>query len=211
MLAVLTALACTCDAAGAGKPVQVFDPVNLRSTVQTEFSLKFEWAAGSTSIVGYKVAYAVSPTVPALSSAISVGNVTSYWLPDIAPSTSYNFKVWVLDKKGKTSPGVMVTGTTSALPTDYLSYVRHDGHTLSHATYDPVNDRVYATGMPGWNLTARDPLDLNCACGRLARSKRRDRHDASLLSQFAVRLLDCGNHGLKRKHLPGRSWASGGP
>ena len=31
---------------------------------------------------------------------------------------------------------------------------------MTHATYDPVYDRVYVTGGPGFNLTARDPSDL---------------------------------------------------
>jgi hypothetical protein len=135
--------------------------VNVRVTVQTVFSVKLEWASGSGATKGYKVAYALSPSTPSLSAAVDVGNVTSYWVYDVAASTAYNFRVWAYDRKGNSSSGVTVAGSTLPLPLNCLSYVRIDGYGLSHAAYDRVHGRLYAVGLPGWNIAARNASDLS--------------------------------------------------
>ena len=163
MVAILIALATqTAVVLAAGKPGGggVPNPLNLRVTPQIFRRTSWSGVRLPLRLPVTRWPTASSPTEPTLGAAVDVGKVLLYWVPDITPLTTYKFKVWSYDRKGNMSSGVTVTGTTKSLPASCLSYARHNGHRLSHGTYDPIGDRVYATGLDGWNLTARDPQDL---------------------------------------------------
>ena len=160
----MTILAAKPPSGGGGMP----DPVNVRVSVPTVFSVKLEWQSGSGKTRGYKVAYSDSSSIPDLSTAVDVGNVTLYWVSFIAPGTPYKFRVWAYDGKGNTSSGVTVPGSTLPIPANCLAYDAQHGVTeFGRVAYDSANNRIYGVGILGspsflgWSVGARDASDLS--------------------------------------------------
>ncbi|XP_041458375.1 twitchin-like isoform X2 [Lytechinus variegatus] len=82
-------------------------PLNVRSTGHTQTSVSFSWTApkklpvGGHYISGYKILYKVEGTKDSSGKKIDVPADTSYTITDLAPGTSYMFKIATITSNGK--------------------------------------------------------------------------------------------------------------
>ncbi|RKZ20558.1 hypothetical protein DRQ16_04720, partial [bacterium] len=109
----------TCDTSNASNSVSITIPMtppsNLTASVLSSSSILLTWRDNSRYNTGYEIEYKVENG--SWQHLVSLGDVESYPVDNLSPSTKYRFRLWAVDDAGHCSDTVYA----SAITLPYLS------------------------------------------------------------------------------------------
>ncbi|XP_013930125.1 PREDICTED: collagen alpha-1(XII) chain-like [Thamnophis sirtalis] len=99
---------------GNGKTVGLISPQNIHISDEWYTRFRVSWDPVTSPILGYKIVYKVAGSDEPLE--VFVGEVTSYTLHNLLPSTTYDVKVYAQYESGLSEPLVDQGTTCKTLP-----------------------------------------------------------------------------------------------
>ncbi|XP_039202568.1 collagen alpha-1(XII) chain isoform X3 [Crotalus tigris] len=153
---------------GNGKTVGLLSPQNIRISDEWYTRFRVAWDPVPSPILGYKIVYKVAGSDEPME--VFVGEVTSYTLHNLLPSTSYDVKVYAQYESGLSEP-LVDQGTTLYLNvTDLTSYnvgwdtfcIKWSAHRSASSYRLKLNP---ADGSRGQEITVRGSETSHCFTG----------------------------------------------
>uniref|UniRef100_A0A8C5SH65 Collagen alpha-1(XII) chain n=1 Tax=Laticauda laticaudata TaxID=8630 RepID=A0A8C5SH65_LATLA len=153
---------------GNGKTVGLLSPQNIRISDEWYTRFRVAWDPVPSPILGYKIVYKVAGSDEPME--VFVGEVTSYTLHNLLPSTSYDVNVYAQYESGLSEP-LVDQGTTLYLNvTDLTSYnvgwdtfcIKWSAHRSATSYRLKLNP---ADGSRGQEITVRGSETSHCFTG----------------------------------------------
>ncbi|XP_061479123.1 collagen alpha-1(XII) chain isoform X1 [Rhineura floridana] len=153
---------------GNGKTVGLLSPRNIRISDEWYTRFRVAWDPAPSPVLGYKIVY--KPVGTDAPMEVFVGEVTSYTLSNLSPSTSYDVNVYAQYDSGLSVP-LVDQGTTLYLNvTDLKSYnvgwdtfcIRWAAHRSASSYRLKLNP---ADGSRGQEITVRGTETSHCFTG----------------------------------------------
>ncbi|CAI5769701.1 collagen alpha-1(XII) chain isoform X1 [Podarcis lilfordi] len=153
---------------GNGKTVGLLSPQNIRISDEWYTRFRVAWDPSPSPVLGYKIVYKPVGTNEPME--VFVGDVTSYTLHNLSPSTSYDVNVYAQYDSGLSAP-LVDQGTTLYLNvTDLTSYnvgwdtfcIKWTAHRAATSYRLKLNP---ADGSRGQEITVRGTETSHCFTG----------------------------------------------